>query len=227
MSKPEYAKFHSLLVNSNEKIQKILGNGIAENFIATGTLGNGFSILTDERVYFKGKCLVRSGKSFYRKLEERVVDLNDITGTGFVHNRNMVVHILKYLLIIPATISMLTGTPALSFIFWFLFAFFVFLDKKFTYSVFEISFAGGGIGFDLSWISHADAESFQKILRQAKDNKKKQQEKSLENILSAQHTPSVNLNNNIDDLLKLKELLDKGVITQDEFAAKKKQVLGI
>lgn len=33
--------------------------------------------------------------------------------------------------------------------------------------------------------------------------------------------------NNFDDLTKLKQLLDDGIITQDDFDAKKKQILGI
>ena len=34
-------------------------------------------------------------------------------------------------------------------------------------------------------------------------------------------------NNSIDDLKKLKDLLDAGIITQEEFDAKKKQLLGL
>ena len=37
----------------------------------------------------------------------------------------------------------------------------------------------------------------------------------------------VNQNNNLDDLKKLKELLDAGIISQEEFDAKKKQLLGL
>ena len=33
--------------------------------------------------------------------------------------------------------------------------------------------------------------------------------------------------NNLDDLEKLKDLLDKGIITQDDFDAKKKAILNI
>jgi hypothetical protein len=33
--------------------------------------------------------------------------------------------------------------------------------------------------------------------------------------------------NNLDDLVKLKELLDNGIISQEEFEAKKKEILGI
>lgn len=34
-------------------------------------------------------------------------------------------------------------------------------------------------------------------------------------------------NENIEDLIKLKDLLDKGIITQEDFDAKKKQILGL
>ena len=37
----------------------------------------------------------------------------------------------------------------------------------------------------------------------------------------------VNQNNSIDDLKKFKDLLDSGIITQEEFDAKKKQLLGL
>lgn len=111
MPNSDFNKFKHLLIDSNEKILSILGNNAAETFIATGTIGSGFSILTDNRVYFRGKCLVRNGNGFYRKLEKRVVDLNDVTGTGFVYNRNMVVHIIKYLLIIPASIATISFIP--------------------------------------------------------------------------------------------------------------------
>lgn len=39
--------------------------------------------------------------------------------------------------------------------------------------------------------------------------------------------PSINSSTNLDNLVKLKSLLDLGVITQEEFDAKKKQLLGL
>ena len=41
------------------------------------------------------------------------------------------------------------------------------------------------------------------------------------------HTLKVENGNNIEDLKKLKDLLDSGIITQEEFDAKKKQLLGV
>lgn len=40
-------------------------------------------------------------------------------------------------------------------------------------------------------------------------------------------TNTTNQNSNLDELKKLKELLDAGIITQEEFDAKKKQILGL
>ena len=40
-------------------------------------------------------------------------------------------------------------------------------------------------------------------------------------------TNTQTINNSPDDLIKLKELLDEGIITQEEFDAKKKQLLGL
>lgn len=44
---------------------------------------------------------------------------------------------------------------------------------------------------------------------------------------AAVQTVKVESTNNIEDLKKLKDLLDSGVITQEEFDAKKKQLLGL
>ena len=40
-------------------------------------------------------------------------------------------------------------------------------------------------------------------------------------------TPATNQQSNYDEIIKLKQLLDSGIITQEEFEAKKKQLLGL
>ena len=42
-----------------------------------------------------------------------------------------------------------------------------------------------------------------------------------------QPTKTAKSNDRIEELAKLKDLLDTGVITQEEFDAKKKQILGV
>ena len=45
--------------------------------------------------------------------------------------------------------------------------------------------------------------------------------------VTTKNTDSTSQNSNMDDLVKLKSLLEQGVITQEEFDAKKKQLLGL
>ena len=54
-------------------------------------------------------------------------------------------------------------------------------------------------------------------------------EKAKELIYELSHSPQKieGNNSNINELEKLSELKDKGVITEDEFTAKKKQILGL
>lgn len=72
-----------------------------------------------------------------------------------------------------------------------------------------VATSSGKINF---WLLVNREEVYQAI----SDLTKKRQESSVEQQ-----------NNNIDDLKKLKDLLDNGVITQEEFDAKKKQLLGL
>lgn len=76
---------NDILFNQDEKIVSVLGNNLAQKFISTGKIGDGFAVLSDKRLYFKGKCFYKKNKGFYKKSEEKAVDLKDVTGTGFEH----------------------------------------------------------------------------------------------------------------------------------------------
>ena len=77
-----------LLFDKSEKIISVLGSGIVQNFLLTGKIKRGFAVLSDRRIYFKGNCLVKRGRTYYISHEERAVDLKDVTGTGFIYYRN-------------------------------------------------------------------------------------------------------------------------------------------
>lgn len=236
-------KIKGSFIEPEENLVSILGTNTAKTFFSTGVLGNGFAILSDKRMYFKGRCYIRAGKGFYKKMEERVVDLNDITGTGFQHNKNVLFSVLF------KVFAVLAGGCLYPLIFWFIYmqyhkkwAFttalilsgplcwiFYFLDKMYNYSLFEVSYAGGGIAFDLSWITKADSDAFQKALQKAKSEYKK---KSQHNPFSDYIPPAPNPGRECvqqlsipQQLKEYKELLDSGVITQEEFEIKKKQLL--
>lgn len=248
-SKPKFnpEKVRSCLISEQEQVLNVLGNTWAETFFATGTIGNGFSILTNERVYFKGKCFIRIGKGFYKKVEEKVVDLNEVTGTGFVHNKAVWAHVLAIIFTVIGGLYIFSGVPNFivgiftresqniiagvvgGVVGLLLIVLFQFLDKMFNYSVFEISYAGGGIAFGLNWISQDEANEFQRLLRQAKDAKKAESLDAFRTILRQPEAGAKNQDtkDSAAEILKFKELLDKGVITQEEFEAKKKQLLDL
>lgn len=90
-------------------------------------------------------------------------------------------------------------------------------------TIFRIDYAGGNIGFDMSWISQEEAVNFQRALRMCKDAEDKRQF-SPEVQNPANNSDCVSAP---DELRKYYELLNQGIITQEDFEAKKKQLLGL
>ena len=93
-------------------------------------------------------------------------------------------------------------------------------------TVFRIDYAGGNIGFDLRWITMDESENFQRVLRMCKDldeQKTKQNENAAVNAKNGNNTFS----SVPDELRKYNELFTQGIITKEEFEAKKKQLLNL
>ena len=159
-------KLKALLIDPSESVKTVLGNNLAQTFLTTGELGNGFAVLTDKRVYFKGKCLVRTGKGFSFNIAERTVDLEDVTGTGFVHTKATWALVMTIISLLAVWVTyFLALVPAVLF---------AVLYRTLSRTVFEISYAGGGIAFDLRWISSQEATDFQRQLVLLKEAKKKE-----------------------------------------------------
>ena len=47
-------KFKRFFMNPKEKLVTTLGNTYIQNFLNNGSLGKGFSVVSDKRVYFQG-----------------------------------------------------------------------------------------------------------------------------------------------------------------------------
>lgn len=218
----------NLFVDTNEKEISTLGSNYLRNFLSTGSLENGFCTVTDKRVYFRGKCYTKSGNNYKSTKEEKTVDLKDVTGTGFTFIKHfwlMILAILCTIWAVVLTFSLVASLPELNesegwssillvifvailptIVLWGLY---LFLKVK----VFEISFAGGKIAFKASSYNENEVNNFQRALRQAKDNYKE-----------APNT--VSNSSGADELKKYKELLDSGVISQEDFDTAKKKILG-
>ncbi|MGN1131126.1 MAG: SHOCT domain-containing protein [Ruminococcus sp.] len=236
-NKKNLDQYRQILFDQTEKVVAVLGNSTAQTFISTGVLGNGFAILSNKRVYFKGKCLVRQGRGMYRKIEEKSVDVNDITGTGFVHNSAVWAKIVYTICFVIGIIFLCCSPYAviggamqagvvgaaggiiaalIYLIFWGgLYFLFKFLYKRYNYSAFEIAYAGGSIAFDMHWITNEESKEFQREINLLKDKLKSEKTVSEPNLEQS------------EQILKYNELLKQGIITQEEFEAKKKQLLNL
>lgn len=89
----------------------------------------------------------------------------------------------------------------------------------------KIEYAGGCIGFDIAWFPMAECTTYQKQLRLAKDKAVEESENATANAVTsamsqmavAQPVASVPATSNADELFKYADLMDKGLITREEF----------
>lgn len=218
-------QIYTIFSSSEERLVAILGNNIAQKFFATGAIEEGFAILSNKRLYFKGTCLLRHGRGFSKIHEERTVDVVNVTGTGFVHTDPLWLQLLAIVCWILGGIATIAGIqPFLSWgdpsilligfglglvglILWL-----VYKAKKRT--IFEVAFAGGGIGMDASWIDASEAEFFQKNIKLVGDNLRNQERMYGKATSGAA------------ELERYASLLEKGLVTREEFEAQKRKLLG-
>ena len=92
-------------------------------------------------------------------------------------------------------------------------------------TLFRIEYAGGCIAFIVSFYAKAEIDDFQKQLRRAKDMAEESTAIS-DSALEIGEDVSTQTKT-VDDLRKYNELLKDGLITQEEYDAVKKNILGI
>ncbi len=98
-----------------------------------------------------------------------------------------------------------------------------YLKKRKT--LFEIQYAGGRIAFEVSYYAKAEIDDFQKQLRRAKDFA---EETSTIKTVTADAPMQTAAQNSVpDDLRKYADLLKDGLISQEEYDAMKKKILGL
>lgn len=212
------AQITDIFASPDERLEAVLGTNAAQNFLSTGIMGNGFIILSDRRVYFRGRCLKRVGKRFTYIREDRTVDVENVTGTGFVYFDHLWRKVLGIIFSVLTAAALILGAFLDDFLFLasatLVIAVIFFVRYAMTKrSVFEIAFAGGGFGLDVRWLSPQESENFQKTIKLVGDERRRQERMYGHGTSAA------------TELSRLAELVEKGLITRAEFEAQKARLL--
>lgn len=235
---PNDQKLKRIFVNEKEKFVCALGTNLVKNFLARGDLGNGFAVVSDKRIYFKGKSYEVGSNKLKARNVASTVDLKDITGTevrSFKSTWSLVLAWLCVILVVNFLIAVIfertkvTWTDGLwggfFLILAIVFFIFYFLSRK---TVLTIMFGGGGIAFPLNWYPVREGENFQKQLRIAKDNAIEESENAAANSVreamanaSAQQPEA----SAADELAKYAQLYKDGMISEQEFTDIKAKLL--
>ena len=175
------AKFTRLFMSPDEKLVATLGNNYIQNYLHNGSVRNGFAVVSDKRAYFYGTSYTisyngRGNPNANKMSRSQVVDLKDVTGSGFIRMVNIGYAVLAWALVIISIflimllydieegLAVIWGLAALSAI---LFLIYQYYDNKL--SLISIQYAGGEIAFDIRWFSGQEINNFHQQLRLAKD----------------------------------------------------------
>ena len=173
-------------IDSNEKIIRRMMSSTVDNVIynpdgSPVEVHTNMALLTDKRVYYSGKDYYAENKSLLRVKGTRVVDLQDITSTGFIRMAQLMWIILAILCCIIGVALMIYGIAEdtivgetclwLGLYILILALIFVAIYLSTRKNYYEITYAGGAIVMDVSKSETklAGIEEFDECLRIEKD----------------------------------------------------------
>jgi len=176
MSAENSVEFNHFFIDPNENKIAVLGSSFLRNFMVTGEISNGSCVLSDKRVYFKGKCYNREGGRLTKTVEESGLDVKDITASGFSESRKIGFLIMGWIFVLLAVvfllfIDFLGGVSVVGTTGGCVIALLMFLAYGFSkFKLFFIAFAGGKLAFKATNYSQPEIQMFQKALRTVIDN---------------------------------------------------------
>jgi hypothetical protein len=173
-------KYEKVFVEPDENYIASLGDGYLNSFLTSRKIKRCVALLSDKRVYLRGNMLdINSGK-IARINMQKTLDLEDITGTGFIYMSPKIwslvlgiIYSLAYLFLI-----MLWGLDDWDTAFPFAilalasYALYIISYIKDRHTFFFIEYAGGCIKFDASIYGLAEAQDFEKQIRRTKNKVK-------------------------------------------------------
>lgn len=150
-------KYTKVFIDPNENYIDSLGNGYLSSFFTSQKIRRCVALLTDKRVYLRGNMVDINNGKIARINMQKTIDLEDITGTGFIFASSqlwkLILAILTAPLIVPAILLLVS----------------YFKNRD---TLFFIEYAGGCIKFNASIYGLVESQDFEKQIRRAKNRLK-------------------------------------------------------
>lgn len=234
-----------VFVNSNEEVKTILGNSYLKDFIENKRISTGCVVVTDKRIYSRGKAFTMKKMKMKTSYSTKIVDIKDVTGTG-TNTRFRLGLVLILALLASYIVNVTIDVPSLVFnsegqfrVYHyfpmlllttpiFIIVFIWGLKSKFTTNMLEVNYAGGTIGYNTSWYSVEEVNEFMRVLRKQKDlgsdDKKEEKTEPVDKEVNVEAKDRLEgkVEERLMNLLKLKQ---EGVLSDEEFNKLKEEII--
>lgn len=230
--------FNSVLLDANETVQAVLGKANAPAVLKGEDSKNGVVILSDKRIYFRGRGRSRGFGGFPSTRLNTSIAVPDVKDFRKAYRNSGWAIVLWGILTIIAifNVVVLVGgiatwelTAILSSIFSLIVCLipcviFYRINSAGTYAMYYIADQRNGYGINLSSVTVDELKIFETELKALIGKDTHQSTRPSNPTPSAPAAPTVDVP---AELKKYKELLDAGIITQEEFDAKKAKLLDL
>lgn len=232
-----YGYLKQIIGSSAESVAQFIADGISNDVLHQLTsMSKTFGIVTDKRVYCFGKTYESINGKIKSTKGRKVIDIEDITGTSIVKARKPWMLITSIIITICWLLVMIIDLARFEFDFGRYFGgveiftsllplivpiVFVVLFLVSRTNYISIEYAGGGIRLQTYMESEASIENFQNTIIRLKDKTKGDK---LTNKID------VRVNDKKDTLEELKEaqqMLQNGLITEEDYSKLKSKILNI
>ena len=163
-------------IDEDEVLIADLAAGYMKNIITHKALFTSYAALTQKRLYISGKTYLLTGVMVKSMLESKIVNVEEITGTGFVRTKNLLLLFVAVVISLLAMLALLAdeyeGIPIPLLLAAAAVAIAVFIAS--CKSLFRIEYSGGSMGFKIKWSNKKAAEDFQKEIIRTKEKRKRE-----------------------------------------------------
>ena len=166
-------------VDSDEKVIVTLGSGFVQNIVSSGSPDSVSAVLTDKRLYCSGKFVTFNGKKSQYLKTSKIIEAEDITGTGFIYKSNIAFLIIAIVILTAGLLlglifyddDLLLVFPIIGIVAA-IAPFLIYMLKRETF--FNIEYAGGTISFSIKWLNTEACKNFQRQIHLIKNKRREE-----------------------------------------------------